>query len=159
MAIRRAPGNLPGMSMPMAPRPGMTGAPANNPGPGMPGPQSGASGMPAGPGGPGAGDPSSMMPPPPPPIQPNAGGPTSPMNISDMLTPQQQPPDYGAKTPLPAWGDSSGTPGTPGGTGAAPAPGMPGDPSQDMGGGTAAQIHAGSPSLVMLRMLRALGQL
>lgn len=179
MPMRRPIGNLPTddgagampphMPMPgaMPPRPGMTGAPANN---GMPGggqPQDGMSGLPM----------------PPPPIQPEAGGPTSPMNIGSMLTPQQsmgmpgggQP--QSPRTPLPPWGEPAGMPqpggfGVPDGTDGMPGGGSGGgNPHGDVNAGPPGSqgnaymaqgdspSHAGSPSMVMIRMLKAMGQL
>lgn len=176
MAIRRPIGQLPtdDAAMPKLGMPGAAGGlpampgiggPSNNPGtPGGPGPQDGMSGMPMAP----------------PPLQPQGGGPTSPLNIGSMLDPAQQMPGApggggGApeRTPLPPWGDSQGAPGVHG----APPDGLPGGATHSTGygdvdagapdhqgtpqpaAGAGGMSHAGSPSLVMVRLLKALGQI
>lgn len=157
-----APMPMPRMGGGMPARPGMIGAPGNNPAPGMPGPESGAMG-------------GAMGMQVPPPIQPTGGGPTSPMNIGSMLQPDQtmgqpgQPGGQTPRTPLPPYGDSQGTPPFTGMADSSPAGvGQYGDvdagPADAQGnsymsGQKGSEIHAGSPSLVMLRMMHALGKL
>lgn len=168
MAMRRAPGGFGGVgtdggaggvgddsagagappSGPMMPRPPMTGAPTGNANPNA---QNG----------------SPMIPQAPPPIQPTAGGPTSPFNIQKMLQtnmgnaggmsgPSSDPMSAIAaqpvrRAPMPSWG-APGQAGSSAGTDTMNAPpgagamgGKMGDPSQG--------------PLVMLRMLKAMGQI
>lgn len=139
---------------PMQPRPPMTGAPAGNANPQA---QNG----------------SPMQPPAvPPPIEPTAGGPTSPFNIQSMLQTNRGnaggmsagpmgPQQPTRRAPLTPWGDSQGKPaGTMSNTGddlGHPAdqngPGM-----NAMQQGTDATDPSKSP-LVMLRLMKALGKI
>ena len=132
----------------------MTGAPANNPLPGHPGPASGASGMPAGPPVPGSAIPGNTG-------ATLGGGPTSPTNIMEMLQPMTQPggmPTGAAPAPAP-------------GTGAGPAPpphtlapfgdstGAGASASLDQSdAGTSGMPDASGMPLAMIRMLKSLGK-
>ncbi len=171
--LRRPFGTLPGAQggvagQPMMPRMGMTGAPANNPRPGMPGPQAGASGMPGQGGAPGGMPP---VPPVPPPIQPQAGGPTAPMNAGPMLrnADGQQPgmpgqnsdapggPQGAQRRPLAPWGGQGGN------TGMAPsespdAMGAAGDPMGGSGAKSDDQLGQMSP-VMLIKMLKAAGKI
>lgn len=156
MAVRRSPmfgtpnptgqPNPSGMPMRIPMRPGMTGAPS---GPGVGTPGTGMGPVPAVP---------------PPPIQPNAGGPTSPMNIGSMLGTQaggpgtpgtpggnmgqapMAPTSASVSVPLPPWGDSTGVPGTP--LQGVDSQGQPDDSNTPS-----------SSSVLMLKLLKQLGHI
>lgn len=164
------PGNMgmPGGRMPaLPPRPGMMGAgggAANNPQPGMPGPQAGAMG--------GAMGGPVPLPGQPAPSQPTAGGPLSPMNVqgSGMLTaPGAQPSGLRpspAPTPLPPWGSqpsTTGMPGTSAGQQGGQLPQGPDQDVQDLMGPNAKPANANASEsmspMVMLRMLKAMGRI
>jgi len=97
------------------------------------------------------------------PIQPYAGGPTSPMNISPMLQTGQQgqgqpsppplPPAQPSPTSLPAWGDQ----GTPPGGGMPQAPGAPAAPVTGLPPGGAGGAPFG-PSR-MLQLMKSMGRI
>lgn len=166
-----------GVPTAMPGKPGMTGAPA---GPeAMPG-GGGAQPNPLG---------AQFPPPMQAPLQPTAGGPTSPMNIQAMLkakladlpaggagggmggptpggptAPAAQAP---VRVPLPQWGDSAGSPmhdptggsGTGMGTGMGMPPEGGAAPDPQGGGDGGGGGATGAPSLIMLRLMRAMGQL
>jgi hypothetical protein len=153
--------------MPMPPQMGRTGA---QPSMGMGGAPQGEPMQPGqGPQGPMPGAPPSMMQPP----APNAGGPTSPLNISQMLQarmgdrsqqPQQQPQGAPGGQTMPPWGDSGTRPnrvalGAPGGDMGLDV-GM-GD--MGMGAEMGAGAQPGAPGAmgptVMMRLLRTLGRI
>lgn len=145
MAGGMAPGGRPGGGGGMRmPRPAMTGAPTGNANPNA------MNGIPMAP----------------PPIDPSAGGPTSPFNIDQMLKtnqgnaggstnaqPGSGPQQPVRRTSMPPWGDSQGKPTMDAGTGASA------DPT--MGGAAPTGVDANDPSqgpLVMLRLLKAMGK-
>lgn len=140
----------------MAPRPGMTGAPANNPAPGMPGPQSGMTGVAV---------------PPPAPLQPGAGGPTAPSNVGPMLMNQQgqQPGAPAPRLPLMPWGGQGGNTGKPADTFMGGGSGIPGDSSSDMTGGSMTGAGGGGQQpgqapgsmnpMMLLKLLKASGRI
>lgn len=155
MAGGGAPGA--GAGGPRIPRPPMTGAPTGNANPAA------QNGIPMAP----------------PPIDLSAGGPTSPFNIDAMLKtnqgaaagqpgqpgpgpggPQGMPGQPTRRAPLMPWGSSQGTPAAPAtpaaGEGGAPSP-MGGGPGA-MPGGAGAQNDPSQGPLVMLRLLKAMGQ-
>lgn len=135
---------------PRMPRPPMTGAPAGNANPNA------MNGIPMAP----------------PPVQPTAGGPTSPFNIQSMLqtnrgnaggggaAPGGADPQAPQRRPLMPWGNSHGEPAGGGDQGQAP---------MAFGGAEGASPGMGAPNggmddptkgpLVMLRLMKAMGQL
>lgn len=172
MAVRR-PFNPSGQSAPLVgsggaqqPRPPMTMAPSPQgaaPAPGAGGPAVA----------PGSGAPQPAPAPLPPPIQPGAGGPTSPLNIRQMLDAKMTPASGGLSapggpapmTPLPPWGDSTGS-GARASTGSALRLGYAGgDASPDASLAADAMqpesstddTKGGMSPLVMLRLLKQMG--
>lgn len=105
------------------------------------------------------GMPPAMTPPPAlPPVDPFAGGPTSPMNIQSMLSPQQQPPgqqpQQSAGPSLMPWGQQGGM------YGSSQQPQQP--PTNGVGPETDASQPVdigGDQPQVMIRLLRAMGQI
>ena len=85
------------------------------------------------------------------PVQPNAGGPTSPMNIGPTLTAQQTSPSGGGQTPLPAWG---------GAPGASPQQGNQGAGFAGVSQGPDAQ-QGGAPfgPAMMLQLMKSMGRI